>query len=316
MGKKQKESWEELYDFGLPYVEVLKKKERQKREATDATPEPAGDAEQADLTQAERVSMVHPIGEIPESEMHPEIEKDGSGEKSSSEENSAEEAIALSGTDELEDSQEDLPGELIEEETPDQGVPEELEASPGKKKKSSRWIVYVIIAAILLNGVVVWQLLYGDLSEEEKVNQTSEVGAEVPSGEEKSTSQELEQQANEEAAVSLSDAASESEDGSNIVGKSRQTIEADGAPSLSRIEFEQEYPRYFIVVSSVPTAGLAMKEVEKYQSRVNQLYLISPYEGSPNYRLAIGNYSSFPKADEALNQLKEDYTEDLWILKY
>ncbi|NVK48244.1 MAG: SPOR domain-containing protein, partial [Cyclobacteriaceae bacterium] len=78
----------------------------------------------------------------------------------------------------------------------------------------------------------------------------------------------------------------------------------------------EDRSRYFIVVGSLPSERLAVEKSAEYWDRASELYLITPYEDSPNYRLAIGRYYSFSQANQALSEIKDDYSEALWILKY
>ncbi len=75
-------------------------------------------------------------------------------------------------------------------------------------------------------------------------------------------------------------------------------------------------PTYFIIVGSLPNERFALTEAPKYQNRVPAVYLITPYDGIKNCRLAIGSFKSLTKANEELKRIKADYTEALWILKY
>ena len=94
------------------------------------------------------------------------------------------------------------------------------------------------------------------------------------------------------------------------------TIDRTVLGTLIRVESKGERSTYYIIVGSLPSEELALAEVPQYQKRVPSVYLISPYDDTRNYRLAIGSFGSFTKANEELARIKADYTEALWILKY
>jgi hypothetical protein len=85
---------------------------------------------------------------------------------------------------------------------------------------------------------------------------------------------------------------------------------------IERITSRADKPRYFIVVGSLPSERLAIKQSAVYVDRSPVLYLISPYGDNYNYRLSIGFFDSLIDATNELEQVKSKYTEALWILKY
>jgi hypothetical protein len=94
------------------------------------------------------------------------------------------------------------------------------------------------------------------------------------------------------------------------------TIDRTVTETLIRVESKSDRPQYFIVVGSLPNERMALSESEQYMDRASSIYLILPYEDVKNYRLAIGSFTSFRKASEELETVKDQYTEALWILKY
>jgi hypothetical protein len=85
---------------------------------------------------------------------------------------------------------------------------------------------------------------------------------------------------------------------------------------IERITSRVDKPRYFIVVGSLPSERLAIKQAAVYVDRAPVLYLISPYGDNYNYRLSIGFFDSLVNATSELERIKSKYTEALWILKY
>lgn len=188
-----------------------------------------------------------------------------------------------------------------------------------EKEKSQSWIWIVVILALVLVGVIVWQMLgnKSEVSAKETTSAISEPKVESPPVEApislESTStdsiQPSENQEEKEISQEQSPNISKSTDsGTTIANK------VNGP--LIRIEAQEQRPQYFIVVGSLPNEADALKQAPIYQAKAAEVYLISPYSESKNYRLAIGKYGSFKQAAEALDQIKSQYTEALWILKY
>ena len=94
------------------------------------------------------------------------------------------------------------------------------------------------------------------------------------------------------------------------------TIASRVSGTLVRVTEKAERPQFYIIVGSLPNEALALEEAEKYKKRAETVYLIMPYEDVTNYRLAIGTSSGWTAINEELARVKEQYTEDLWILKY
>ena len=94
------------------------------------------------------------------------------------------------------------------------------------------------------------------------------------------------------------------------------TIAQSISGNLIRVESQAERPQYFIIVGSVPSEADALKLIPDFQAKVPEVYLISPYSESKNYRVAIRKFTSFRAAAEELDKIKSQYSEELWILKY
>ena len=86
--------------------------------------------------------------------------------------------------------------------------------------------------------------------------------------------------------------------------------------NLIRIESKAEKVRYFIVVASLPNEQLALELAENFSGKSQERFLITPYESSPNYRIAIGKFDTWKAAADEVARIKSQYSEDLWILNY
>ncbi|MDR7131888.1 hypothetical protein J2X69_004254 [Algoriphagus sp. 4150] len=187
-----------------------------------------------------------------------------------------------------------------------------------KKKSGNSWIWIAAILALAVVGVIIWQMnksvvpasvsdelvseSLGDLAngknDEVAVNSTLNLEIESSDNQREITD-----------SVSSVLAASESiQTGTTIASKVSGT--------LVRVTEKADRPQFYIIVASLPDEATALKEAEQYKNRTETVYLIMPYEDATNYRLAIGTSRGFTAINEELARVKDQYSEDLWILKY
>ncbi|MFC3414790.1 SPOR domain-containing protein [Algoriphagus hitonicola] len=216
--------------------------------------------------------------------------------------------------------------ELLEEEDDfpqKEPIQEKIKETPKdapvkEPKKKSNWAIYAVFIGILLISAVVWQLMKEDTADPRPIeNNLAENSSEAepsPGKNDANTSlnEEEEGVVNQDSSIQESSPVVESAP----IEESGTTIEQSAVDSLIRVDSKATRPQYFIVVGSLPNERLAIEESSQYYDRVNELFLILPYEDVPNYRLAIGRFNSFTQANNQLEQIKDQYTEALWILKY
>jgi hypothetical protein len=70
------------------------------------------------------------------------------------------------------------------------------------------------------------------------------------------------------------------------------------------------------VIGSFGTEEETDRFIQKTGNKFAEYQLIYPYEGSTNYRLAAGSFSSWSEASNKLNELKAQQSNGYWILKY
>lgn len=281
----ENKSWPDPKDFGLPYVEVKPIDPQLKEEKVDVVPEPK------DETPEVAPIIVEEKAETP--------------------------AVKASESEQVE------AGKVVEQTAPEKEVAETKEI-PKKEtvqpdpKKSNSWVGVVIVLAVLVISVIVWQLMGSQATVSEKVasNSTQESSnsvTEAASPAVENTPTEEIQVADNQDSIPKSNSSLEEPTKTPQTGT---TIDRTGTESLIRVEGRAERPRYFIVVGSLPNERMAISESAQYLERASSVYLILPYEDVKNHRLAIGQFTSFRKASEELDQIKDQYTEALWILKY
>lgn len=86
--------------------------------------------------------------------------------------------------------------------------------------------------------------------------------------------------------------------------------------TLTEIKSRIDRPRYFLVVASFIDEDLAKDRAEELQAKQMNTFLVYPYGDIAYYRLAIGQFESFALAAEQIEKEKDNFKENLWVLKY
>lgn len=275
--------WPDPKDFGLPYVEVKPIVTESEEKQPEIITPPVSEKSEEKKVVIEETSI--PVNETPEVK---------------------EEVLVEEKQTEPELSQEKKEP-VVSQQT---RTPEE--------KKSNSWIAIVLILAVLIVSVIVWQLMgreEGSVIKESQLAQQEEpIQASEPVNPviENTPTEEIQTPDNQDS-IPKSHSSLEEPAESPQTGT---TIDRTGAETLIRVESKSDRPTYYIVVGSLPNEQMAISESAQYFNRASSVYLILPYEEVKNYRLAIGSFTSFRKASEELDQIKDQYTEALWILKY
>lgn len=295
MKKKEKETWTDPKDFGLPFVEVKKLKDLEGNISSNPD-DSSKESEENEVSATEQHSMA--ITQIPPSPNQ-----------------------KVEPSDELTES-----SEFKQVEENKEPKSEEKKTIPAKSpelpvRKSSSWVMVAAFIGLLLISTIVWQLMKEENSSPAPNNEAS---SETVAESTISSAIESEIIPNETQDDQTSDVDNQDSTGlySNnpkatiSVVESGTTIDDNEAGSLSRINSRDEIPTYYIIVASIRNEGLALKKSNEYRSRGLDVYMIAPYKGSANYRLAIGKFKSYTRAKNRLEEIKDDYSEALWILNY
>lgn len=86
--------------------------------------------------------------------------------------------------------------------------------------------------------------------------------------------------------------------------------------TLTEIKSRGDRTRYFLVVASFVDEDLAKDHAEKLHANKMNTFLIYPYGEIAYYRLAIGQFESFALAAQEIEKVKDNFKENLWVLKY
>lgn len=186
------------------------------------------------------------------------------------------------------------------------------------KKESKSWIGITAVLALVILAVIIWQMTTGTEENVYPVAFENEPIQIAPTSEEPISTVNDSKVEETQAAVNQSTEIESPSSTEAIMQKPETgtTIDRTAAGTLIRVESKAARPTYYLIVGSLPNERLALEEAPQYQNRVPAVYLITPYDDTKNYRLAIGSFGSFTQANKELERIKADYTEALWILKY
>jgi hypothetical protein len=186
------------------------------------------------------------------------------------------------------------------------------------KKESKRWIRITAVLALVVLAVIIWQMTAGNKEIENPVAlENGDVQIVTTSEEPISTVNDSKVEEIQTPENQFAESELPSSPNTTIQKpETGTTIDLKAVGTLIRVESKAARPTYFIIVGSLPNERFALEEAPQYQNRVPTVYLITPYDDTKNYRLAIGSFGSFTQANEELERIKADYTEALWILKY
>lgn len=283
----ENKQWSDPKDFGLPYVEVTPL-----NLLGEEIKLPKEEEESEGL-----LSSTIPSNEKPVQEPEP----------------AKEEVVSVPSQEVKSESPKE---EQLAQKSEDLSQENRIIAEPEKKKNS--WVAAVVILALLVIAVIVWQLMSQESDPISSGNQVAQQQSppEVPVNSqvtpESTPTEEIQIPENQDSIPKSNSSLEEPVE----TPQTGTTIDRTVAESLIRVESRGERPQYFIVVGSLPNERMALSESTQYLDRASSVYLILPYEDVKNYRLAIGSFTSFRKASEELNTIKDQYTEALWILKY
>ena len=213
------------------------------------------------------------------------------------------------------------PAQPVEESASIAGQPTKAPAASkqGEEEKSSSWVWAVILIGLGIVAMIVWQIMASTNTTEvvapiqipeNPVEQPVVITAELTAD---STAADQNQPAENQDSI---DPVVISNPNIPKPAETGTTIANTASGNLIRVESKTERPQYFIIVGSLPNEKLALEEATQYYGKSAELYLIAPHDGGRNYRLALSKFGSFKLASEKLEEIKSQYKEELWILKY
>lgn len=333
--KTENKHWENPEDFGLPYVDIT------------PLPSAGSDGELESVSSQKEEIIVSPMIVQTEGQDQTDVHINASQEVSEvsvdgeqgfvvdneeivvSEAEGLTEAIKIRASAQIIDSDgevaEDSGEQMLDTVATEVLSPPLVGSDSGKNKiksnsdvpkKSKAWVWIVALITLILFGVIYDQI------QREVIADDSKLGEQTPA-ESKSDQAGFVAKENEdllevpkvEVEQVDSDLASAKQELEKQIGvdSNQKIVKKDG---VERVATKLDKPRYFIVVGSLTSESMAIKEAAKYADRAAVVYLILPYGNVPNHRLSIGYFDSLNQATNELERIKNEYTESLWILKY
>ncbi|OOG72357.1 hypothetical protein [Algoriphagus sp. A40] len=190
---------------------------------------------------------------------------------------------------------------------------------PLEEKKSGAWVWAVVLIGLGIVSVIVWQIQSRkDSSPAEVVTESIAKPAEETEPEaavqlpDSTTTEQIQNPVNQDSITSPNI----SNPNISKPAETGTTIANTATGKLIRVEAKAERPQYFIIVGSLPNEKMATEEANQYFGKSPEIYLITPYDGGKYYRLGLLKFDSFKLAAAKLEEIKSQYTEELWILKY
>ncbi|HSF56339.1 MAG TPA: hypothetical protein VLA71_21455 [Algoriphagus sp.] len=188
-----------------------------------------------------------------------------------------------------------------------------------EEKKSSAWVWAVVLIGLGIVSVIIWQIQSRMNTTKSnpavEVNEPSQKEV-LPAAAELTPESTLTDQNQKAVNQDSINTLNNSNPNISKPAETGTTIANTGSGKLIRVESKADRPQYFIIVGSLPNEKMALEEANLYLGKSLEIYLIAPIDGGRNYRLALARFGSFTQAAEKLEEIKSQYTEELWILKY
>jgi hypothetical protein len=179
------------------------------------------------------------------------------------------------------------------------------------EKKSKTWVWVVAFAFIGAVSVIVFQLKIN----QEPFEDVVEVPVTPPI-----TSVPQKPQVDSSAIVAV-DSVPVQDSTASAISEMPVTASTSGTSiatksKLTRVTKKEGRTKFFLVIGSFGTEEETDRFIQKTGNKFAEYYMIYPYEGSTNYRLAAGSFNSWNEASNKLTELKAQQSNGYWILKF
>jgi hypothetical protein len=179
------------------------------------------------------------------------------------------------------------------------------------EKKSKTWVWVVLFAFIGAVSVIVFQLKIN----QEPFEDVVEVPVTPPI-----TSVPQKPQVDSSALAAVDSVLVQDSTGSTVsempVTASTSGTSIATKSKLTRVTQKEGRTKFFLVIGSFGTEEETDRFIQKTGNKFDEYYMIYPYEGSTNYRLAAGSFNSWNEASNKLTELKAQQSNGYWILKF
>ena len=100
-------------------------------------------------------------------------------------------------------------------------------------------------------------------------------------------------------------------------GQRRADSLANATPAVGTIEtLNERTGRYYVVIASAIDGDLLMDYARKLSERGVSAKIIPPYGNVKFHRLTVAEGETFASTAQTAEQLKSEYTEGAWVIKY
>ncbi|MEQ8243090.1 MAG: hypothetical protein RLO12_03675 [Fulvivirga sp.] len=97
----------------------------------------------------------------------------------------------------------------------------------------------------------------------------------------------------------------------------RLAAEEAAKPKIGTVEtITARTGRYYVVIASDIDGDLAMDFANKLTKTGVSIQIIPPYGTSKFHRITVDNLDTWAAAENRANELKNEYGEDVWVIKY
>ncbi|QSE96714.1 SPOR domain-containing protein [Fulvivirga lutea] len=225
-------------------------------------------------------------------ESEPEASESDYASESESEES---ETYAYSSYDSDEDSSDSSTSEESDEYVPGSYTPPQEENSNVGK-------IIGIVLVVVLAGLAIWYFgFYGPAKDAEEKARQEQIAA---------------QKAKEEAAAKKAEEERKAREAAEAEA-ARLAAEEAAKPKIGTVEtISSRTGRFYVVVASAIDGDLAMDYAKKLNKKGVNVNLIPPFGKSKFHRVTVDSQDSWAAAENRATELKSEYGEDVWVIKY
>ena len=164
--------------------------------------------------------------------------------------------------------------------------------------------IIVAVLAVIVIALGIWYFGFYDSGADEK--------AKIEAAEaQRQTQIKLEEAAAARRLQEQEDAAVVEEVIDEVVAESTEIPERGGITTIS-----EPTSRYYVVIGSFIDVDLATDLGKELAAKGVSTKLISPFSKKRLFRLCVADYGTFGDASAGADNLKAEYGENLWVLKY
>lgn len=192
-------------------------------------------------------------------------------------------------------------------ETSEEGETNETEYVPGsytppKEEGNKAGIIIGVIILLLIAAAAIWY--WGFHLPAERVAEEARI--------EQQRQEKIEEDRKAAAAKAEADRIAQEE-----AAAAAEEEEAEAEPEAGTIEtISARTGRYYVVIASAIDGDLAMDYAKELSEAGESVKIIEPYGKVKFYRVAVQGLDSWDEAQSKANELKADYGDGVWVIKY